>query len=87
MKVKKADPAAAMAAKFAAAGFPCEIEAATRGLIVYASSKEHVQAIARDIALAVRPRTRVVLTDVLRDEDEPPATCWWTAIEFDWKEF
>lgn len=80
--------AEALARHFIDAGMPCEIEAATRGVIVYASSHDDVERIAKKLLLAVRSRDpRVIVTPACEDVDEDQATRWWAAVEFDWRKF
>lgn len=86
---KSAAAAETLAARYAAAGLPCEIEAGTGGLVIYADSPKNVLRIAGDIANAVRSRDPKVHVEVPPsfDEDEPPATAWWVCVTVDWKKF
>lgn len=77
--------AAALAARFNAAGLPCEIEAGPAGLVVYAASSAVVTCVTLNIANALRDRRlRPVVSAPAFERDEPAATCWWASVDFDW---
>lgn len=80
--------AGALAAKYSALGYPCEIEPGPRGLVVYAASKRHVERIAADLAGAARIRDpRATWTPGASDSDEPEATRWWAVVDLNWERF
>lgn len=80
--------ASSLAAVYTKRGMPCEIEASTTGVVVYASKPEHAGRIALDIARAARARDpRATSTTPAEDKDENEATRWWAAVDFDWRRF
>lgn len=86
--INSEDEAKKLAAVYTRAGLPCEIEHGLNGVIVYASSRDHVARISLNIAHAVRTRDPyVVASPVNEDKDEPEATRFWAAVDFDWRRF
>ena len=79
---------ARMASRYRESGLPCEIEAGPLGLVVYALNRFNAEAIAKDILRQVRERDpRAIASKPMHDMDEPAATSWWAAVEFDWRRF
>lgn len=82
------DAAKSLAEVYTRAGLPCEIEHGLNGVIVYASSRDHAARISLDLAHAVRTRDpHVFASPVNEDKDEPEATRYWAAVDFDWRRF
>jgi len=81
----KLNAAAKLAAMYTNAGMPCEIEAGSGGLVVYAADKWTVGMITSDIAkTAVRFGTDFAVEPPLFEADEPAATAWHATIRVDW---
>lgn len=83
-----AGAARALAALFARAGLPCELDVGPVGLVVYAAKKSTVEAVARQLlknAQTKDPKARTTPAEF--DKDEQPETAWWTTVEFDWRRF
>ena len=79
------EAAARLAALYARAGMPIEIEAGPVGLVVYGPSPAIVRKAAQ--SLASTPRVLgadVAVGPITVEPDEPKATRFWTTVEFDW---
>lgn len=82
------ESAGKLAELFKRAGLACEIEAGAIGLVVYGASPAVVRAVMRSLNTTIRthnPKTKVVVSEVAKDIDEPEATAFWGTLSFDWK--
>lgn len=77
-----------MADAYGVRGLVCEIEVGPAGVVVYGTSSDVVERVSRDLARNARTRDpKATASPPLSDDDEPEATRWWSAVDFDWRRF